>query len=547
MEISLCRSDTLAAMKTSRAGTLLTLAVLGCASVSACFAQAVSSSSPQHLFFRVTLGAQQTQPVSGRLLIFLKPGTKLADLSANEFHPSSIYVAAKDVSYWKPGQSVDIDTDNIAYPSGFSKAAAGDYIAQAVLDTQHKFSYYGRVAGDLQSAPIALANWMPGKGTEPTLTLSQTIQPTERPWLSPKLTAAEKQAIMTATHPLDVESAALTQFWGRPMHVRGWVVVPPGYNSHAKRRYPTVYWTHGFGGNLENIRRICGMVYQRMADGEMPSMIWVMLDESSPRGTHEFADSVNNGPWGVALTTEVIPALERDYRMDAKPSGRFLNGHSSGGWATLWLQVTYPSIFGGTWPTSPDPSDFHDFTGINLYAPNANVYRKPDGSLYPVARDKGKVMATFQELTKLEDVLGPYGGQIRSFDWVFSPRGQGGRPMPMFNHGTGAVDPAVVAYWQKNYDIAYRVKQQWPTIGPELRGKIHLYVGTVDTFYLDGAAHRLDTVFQSLHADEHFTFIPGRTHMDLYRIGNDPAGLFNVIAAQMYAIARPNSHWVAKQ
>jgi S-formylglutathione hydrolase FrmB len=274
-------------------------------------------------------------------------------------------------------------------------------------------------------------------------------------------------------------------------------------------------------------------------------MLWVLLDESSPRGTHEFADSVNNGPWGTALTTEAIPALERQYRMDARTRGRFLNGHSSGGWATLWLQVTYPKIFGGTWSTSPDPSDFHDFTGVNLYAPHANVYTQSDGTPYPLVRDKGKVLANFRDLTQLEDVVAPYGGQISSFDWVFSPRGPGGRPERMFNHATGVVHPEVVAYWQKHYDIAYRVQQQWPQIGPDLRGKVHLYVGTADTFYLDGAAHKLDAVFQSLHADEHFTYVPGATHFTVYRVGKDPFGLFNQITAQMYAIARPKAHWKA--
>lgn len=530
-------------MKNSRVRLLL-ISVAAICSTAICLAQ-VSSPSPQHLFFRVTLGVQQ-QAVSGRLLILLKPGTKLADVQVSEFHPSSVYVAAKEVSYWKPGESVDIDTDSIAYPTGFSNIKPGDYVAQAVLDTGHKFPYYGRVEGDLQSAPIALAHWTPGEGAEPVLTLSEAVHPPTRPWLSPKLSAAQKQAIMSAVHPLDVNSAVLTEFWGRPMDVRGWVLVPPGYDAHAKRRYPTVYWTHGFGGTLQRIRFWTGMIYQRMLDGKMPPMIWVFLDEASPRGTHEFADSVNNGPWGTALTTEAIPALERQYRMDAKPNGRFLQGHSSGGWATLWLQVTYPNVFGGTWSTSPDPSDFHDFTGVNLYAPNANVYTKPDGTPYPLVRDHGKVMATFEDLTKLEDVLGQYGGQIRSFDWVFSPRGQGGRPIPMFNHATGAVNPAVVAYWQKNYDIAYRMKQQWPVIGKELRGKVHVYVGTADTFYLDGAAHKLDAVFQSLHANEHFTFIPNRTHFDLYTVGNDRLGLLDEITQQMYAVARPKVHWKAK-
>lgn len=538
-------------MKTSRVRSLLIFGLFGgllaCASTFNCSAQAVSSSTPQHLFFHVTLDPQQTKSVSGRLLILLEPGTKLEDVRVNEFHPSTVYVAAKDVSEWKPGESVDIDVDNIAYPAGFSTLSPGDYVAQAVLDTAHKFAYYGRVAGDLESAPTALAHWTPGQGQRPQLTLSQTVNVRPHDWLPPKLTAAEKQGVTDATKLFDFTSPALSQFWGRPMHIRGWVVVPPGYAEHPKQHYPTVYWTHGFGGTLERIHSTAAMIYQRMANGTMPPMIWVFLDESSPRGTHEFADSVNNGPWGTALTTEAIPALERQYRMDAKSSGRFLNGHSSGGWATLWLQVTYPKIFGGTWSTSPDPSDFHDFTGIDLYAPHANAYTKPDGSPVPLVRDKGNVMATFQQLTQLEDVLGPYGGQIASFDWVFSPRGPGGRPEPMFNHATGEVDPTVVAYWRQHYDIAYRMQKQWPTIGRDLRGKVHLYVGTADTFYLDGAAHLLDSVFQSLHADEHFTFIPGRTHMDLYRVGKDPAGLFDEIAAQMYAVARPKAHWKAKQ
>ena len=114
--------------------------------------------------------------------------------------------------------------------------------------------------------------------------------------------------------------------------------------------------------------------------------------------------------------------------MDARPSGRFLQGHSSGGWATLWLQTRYPKIFGGTWSTSPDPSDFHFFSTIDLYAPHANFYRSPDGTPTPILRDHGQPRATMQQLAGLESVLGPYGGQLASFEWVFSPRGADGRP-----------------------------------------------------------------------------------------------------------------------
>ena len=252
-----------------------------------------------------------------------------------------------------------------------------------------------------------------------------------------------------------------------------------------------------------------------MVAGKIPPMIWVMLDESCPQGTHEFADSENDGPWGTALTTEFIPYLEKTYRMDAKPTGRFLNGHSSGGWATLQLQVNYPQIFGGTWSTSPDPSDFHDFTGINLYAPSANAYHSADGKPYPIMRDKGKVLATFEQFSRIEAVLGPYGGQVSSFDWVFSPRATGGGPVPMFDRATGVIDPAVVQYWHDHFDLANIVETTWAQRGAMLKGRIHLFVGTADTFYLDGAAHLFEARLAKLGAEPHFTYIPDRTHFDL--------------------------------
>jgi S-formylglutathione hydrolase FrmB len=279
-----------------------------------------------------------------------------------------------------------------------------------------------------------------------------------------------------------------------------------------------------------------------MASGNWPPMIWVCLDESSPTGTHEFADSANNGPWGEALTTELVPWLEAHYRMDARPSGRFLTGHSSGGWATLWLQTRYPALFGGTWSTSPDPSDFHDFTNVDLYAQGANTYREADGSATPLVRDHANLVATLQQFAQLEAVLGPYGGQFASFDWVFSPKGPDGRPLPMFDRATGAVDPEIVQYWRDHYDIAYRIEHNWPALRATLDGKIHIVVGTADTFYLDGPAHRLQAVLTRLGAHASFTFLPDRTHFDLYQQPGDPMGLERQISWEMYAIARPGSH-----
>ena len=497
----------------------------------------------QHLFFRVTLGPQFTAPVSGRLLIFLKQGSGDKEVDVNPFLPSSVSIAAKELYYWTPGTPIDIDTDELAFPSDFSNLKAGDYEAQAVLDVHHNYNYSGRSEGDLISEVLPLKSWNPGQGTEPAFTLTNVV-PMRTP--RPSLSEAQLKAADAAAHLEDFTSPVLTRFSGRSTHIRAWVILPPGYAEHPGQRYPTVYWTHGFGGTLSSARQVGQSLYNRMAEGKMPPMIWVMLDESLATGTHEFADSVNNGPWGAALTTEFIPHLESRYRMDAKASGRFLQGHSSGGWATLQLQVNYPKIFGGTWSTSPDPSDFHVFSEIDLYAPHANVYHRPDGTSWPIVRDHEKVMATLEQLAGQERVLGDYGGQLASFEWVFSPRGADGRPLQMFNRETGAVDPAVVAYWGEHYDLAHIVTSDWTKRGPYLHGKIHVFVGTADTFYLDGAAHKFESVLKGLNADPHFTYVDNRTHFDLYKEGDDRMALFDKIAAQMYAVARPGQQWKPK-
>jgi hypothetical protein len=165
-------------------------------------------------------------------------------------------------------------------------------------------------------------------------------------------------------------------------------------------------------------------------------------------------------------------------------------------------------FFGGTWSTSPDPSDFHFFSTIDLYAPHANFYRRPDGVPNPISAITGSRAQRCKQLAGLESVLGDYGGQLASFEWVFSPRGPDGRPKPLFNRATGEIDPEVAAYWRKHYDIVEYLNTNWKTIGVDLRGKIHLIVGTDDTFYLDGAAHSLESALKRLGGDPHFTFCP---------------------------------------
>jgi enterochelin esterase-like enzyme len=527
-----------------RTGGLVRCVVFGLLLISGIAAPllfAQSTPAPTHVFLRIVVGPSITAPVSGRLLVFLKQGKGDKEVGISEFHPEATWVAAREVHDVAAGSTIELDANEIAYPKGFSALSAGDYEAQAVLDVDHSYNYKERVPDDWESNVVLLGGWTPGTGDEPVFVLDH--HPEVNPRRLTMMDMAKSQVKPGEEGLEEYESPMLSAFWGHTVKIRAWVILPPGYDGQKAESYPTAYWTFGFGGDIDGAMVQGVRLRKRMADGKMPPMIWVMLDESIPEGTHEFADSVNNGPWGAALTREFIPYLEAKYRMDARPTGRLLNGHSSGGWATLQLQVNYPDVFGGTWSTSPDPSDFHDFTGVDLYAANANFYHWTDGSAVPIFRNKGTVVATAEQLTKIEDTTGSFGGQIASFDWVFSPKGKDGAPEPMFDHVTGAVHPEVVAYWHDHYDLAHIVEAHWAERSASLQGRIHLIVGTADTFYLDGAAHKFEAVLNRLGAEPHFTYLPDRTHFDLYGVDKDPQGLFDQIGAEMWAVARPGVEW----
>lgn len=476
----------------------------------------------QSIRFHIRVAPElSSTPVSGRMIVFLssekEPKKELSQGFADT--TNQVWIAAQEIHDARPGETIDVDPDLVAFPNPLSQAPAGDYQAMALLDVNHNYAYRGARPGDLRSAVVVLKGLNPSSSQPVDLVLTERIPEKE---IKPP----------ASSEMLDFASPALSSFWGRPIHMRGVVVLPPNYEQNKTQKYPTVYWTHGFGGILDDLaQRVAPMYSGLMTQGKIPPMIYVLLDESCPGGTHEFADSVNNGPWGKALTTELIPYLEKKYRMDGKPSGRLLTGHSSGGWAALWLQVAYPTVFGGTWPTSPDPSDFHSFTGPDLRA-NANFYHKQDGSPWMLVRVGGHDVMALEDYARQEAILGEYGGQISSFDWVFSPRGKDGRPEPLFDRATGVVDPEVAKAWEK-YDVAEVLRKNAARLRPLLQGKIHLTVGTADTFHLDEAAHLLDATMKELGIRAKFTYLEGRTHFDLYQ-----GGLTEKIANEMEQVAR---------
>jgi len=494
--------------------------------------------------FAVTLPPDVAADAGGRLLLFAEPATP-ANASAETVDTGEsggeVSVAGRDVAGFGARHIATIDTQEAAFPKGFAALAPGEYRVQAVLDRDGDYNYGGRGPGDFVSKVMTVRFPL---ASIPSIPLDHALPPATDQFdvagLPPR--AAEQiTASRPHLHDERIASDVLTRFRGTRQQVSAWVLTPPGYDPKARTTYPTVYTAGGFGATHKLDGQQLSKIWHLMETQAIPPMIWVYLDFGTATGTTEFADGVNNGPWGQALVSEVIPALEARYRMDAKPSGRFLTGHSSGGWFALWAIVRYPALFGGSWPTSPDPVDFHDFIGVDLYAPGANMYHDANGAPRPLARDHDKVLATIEQSAKLESVLGHDGGQLRSFDWVFSPRRVDGTPAPMFDRESGAVDPAVAAYWCDHYDIARRIETDWPALKRNLDGKVHVTVGAADTFYLDGAVHRLEAAFRKVGGRADFTYVPDATHSmsEVYARGGDRTALWKDMTGAMYAVARP--------
>lgn len=446
---------------------------------------------------------------TGRVyLFFATPGQEPRN-GPNWFHPQPF--CSLDVVDWKPGEVLTItaDTEHLrSFPKPLAELDVRGLQVQAVARFNPWDRRVGNGAGNGFSAPQAVqdeANF--------SLVIDQLV---------PERTFPETEQRKL----FEIRSELLSDFHQRDIFIRGGVLLPPGYAEHPDRRYPVIYEIPGFGGTHFDVGR-WRPVQLVAADGT--EFILVMLDPSCPLGHHVFADSAVNGPWGRGLTEEFLPALDREFRTVASPTARFLTGHSSGGWSSLWLQIAYRQHFGGTWSTSPDPVGFRDFQRINLYA-DESMYVDPNGERRPLARMQGQPALWYDDFARMEDVLG-YGGQLHSFEATFSPAMQERPvpnearmlnappaphpvPAPLWNRVDGKIDHAVAQHW-KHYDMVQLLDQHWPEWGDELRHKIRVIMGEADTFYLEGASRDLKKCLERYQAGELVELLPEKTHFDL--------------------------------
>lgn len=471
-------------------------------------ARAQESAPPEVGGFTLTIppGAR-AEPYSGRVYVVLsrgarEPRTEMWDW----FSPPQVFAA--DVRDLSPGTPFTIRGAALGFPAAWEQVEEGDYRAQAVARVNPDSCKPGAGKGDLYSPPVNV-NFHPGAEGELTLTLDRAV--TERPFRE-----TERFKLV------EIRSPSLSAFHGRDVMMRAGVMLPAGHTA-GNPPCPTLYFITGFGGD----HRGAAMIARALGPRGDRVMI-VSPDPTCYRGHNVFADSANNGPWGRALVEELIPAVEEKYNPGAGASRRYVTGISSGGWSSLWLQVTYPDTFAGVWSHCPDPVDFRDFQRIDLYAPGANMYTDAEGKPRPVTRPLGgRDPIWYRDFVRQETVMGP-GGQIHSFEAVFSPRGDDAEPRPLFDRETGAVDAATAKAWEA-YDIRLVLERNWESLGPRLKGKLHVYAGELDTFYLEGAARRLKESLESLKSDAQVVIVPGMPHTIA------PAG----IASMMDAIVGP--------
>ena len=454
---------------------------------------AIGAADPKPLAFDVTYDAKiHPGPLNARVYVMLAPATgRDPRFGPNWFAPQPFF--AVDAKDWKPGEPLHIGADAAGYPGPLTELKPGSYRAQAVVRLNPDTHSIGDGEGNA-FGPIVSAELDPMVGGTTALTVDQVVPP--KPF-------RESERVKL----VEIESPLLTKFHKRPIRHRAGVVLPEGYTPDKK--YPTVYIIPGFGGDHHS-----AAMYARGGRRDFgASMIRVILDPDCGTGHHVFADSAFNGPRGEALISELIPFIEKTFAADPRPALRFVNGHSSGGWSSLWLQIAYPEAFGGVWSTSPDPVDFRDFQRVDLYAADANLFRDEEGKPRPIAR-RGTTPVLFTEpFSRMEGVVGD-GGQLHSFEAVFSPPTPDGRPRPLMDRKTGAVDAETAKAWEK-YDIRLKLEREWPTLGPKLAGKLHIYTGEIDTFYLEGAVAKLKESLAKLGSDAVIEIIPGKDHSNI--------------------------------
>ena len=473
------------------------------------------------------------EPLDGRLLLLISTNNEKEPRFQISEDLSTQQVFGIDVDGWKSGQVKVLDANAFGYPRHtLAEIPAGEYWVQGLL---HRYETFHRADGHTIKLPMDRGegqqwNSAPGNlyskpvkiridpGANIDISLDQVIPPIE----PPKDTKYVKH--------IRIQSERLSKFWGRPMFLGAHVLLPEGFDSHPHVQYPLVIF-HGhfpsdFGGfretppdpnlkpeyserfHLEGYNRIVEeqayQFYKDWTGPNFPRFLIVEIQHANPFYDDSYAvNSANLGPYGDAITYELIPEIEKRFRGIGKGWARFLYGGSTGGWEALAVQMFYPDDYNGCWASCPDPIDFRAFTVVNIYEHDNAYYADSKWKKVPRPGKRnylGELAATIEDSNHMELALGTNsrsGGQWDIWQAVYSPVGSDGYPKPIWDKLTGKIDHSVAEYWRENYDLGYILKRDWAKLGPKLQGKIHIYVGEADNYFLNNAVYLVEDFLKS--------------------------------------------------
>jgi len=474
-------------------------------------------------------------PLNGRILLMISSDGYLEPRFQINSGPNTQLIFGLDVDGLKPNDEAIIDETVFGYPlESLAEIPTGEYWVQALL---HRYETFDRADGHKVKLPMDR-----GEGQQWNLAPGNLFSTPKKVWIDHKKSDLIKVSLdrIIAAIPapaetkyikhVRIQSQLLTKFWGRPMYLGAHVLLPEGYEEHPNARYPLII-NHGhFAYTFEGFREIppdpdlkpeyderfkiegynkivqeyAYKFYQYWIAPDTPRMIIIRIQHPNPYYDDSYAvNSANVGPYGDAITYELIPYIEKQFRCIGKGWARFLYGGSTGGWEALADQVYYPTEYNGCWSFCPDSIDFRAYTVVNIYEDKNAYYldSRWKRTSRPGSRNYlGQIRDTLEEINHLELVLGTKGrsgGQFDIHQAVFSPVGDDGYPKPIKDKMTGEIDRSVAEYWRQHYDLRYILNRDWKEIGPYLKGKIHIYVGDMDNIYLNNAVYLMEDFLKS--------------------------------------------------
>lgn len=500
----------------------------------------VQATAFSQLRFALSFPSERSKaPLDGRLMLLVSSDSTAEPRFQISDGPKTQMVFGVDVDGMKPGEVKLMDSSAFGYPKrSIDDIPAGWYWVQGLLHKYETFKrsdgytvklpmdrgegqHWNRAPGDLLSSPEKM--WIdPSQDMTIVVQLSGEIPPIP----PPKDTKYIKHVKM--------QSERLTKFWGRPMYLGANVLLPEGFDEHPQARYPLMvmhgHFPHTFGGFREDLPDTAAMkgeyserfkmhdynkivamyahhFHQDWISKDFPRVVIIEIQHPNPYYDDSYAvNSANLGPYGDAIMYELIPFVEKKFRCIGEGWSRFMYGGSTGGWEALAVQILYPDEFNGCFAACPDPVDFRAYGIVNVYDhENAYYYdSKWKTTPRPAMRNYlGETLATLEEVNHYELALGTNSRSGEQWDiWqaVYSPVGPDGYPKPIWDKLTGKIDHDVAKHWRENFDLSYILQRDWDKgLGKKLEGKIHIYCGEADNYFLNNAVYLIEEFLKSTH------------------------------------------------